>query len=68
MNTGGWWWDTQDLLPAGTTIVPVICASDNTHLTNFLGDKHAWPLCLTIGNIQKDICCTPKSAPGFFLG
>jgi len=23
-NTGDWWWDTQDQLPAGETIVPVI--------------------------------------------
>ena len=34
MNTGDWWWDTQDQIPAGATIVPVICASDKTHLTN----------------------------------
>ena len=51
MNTGDWWWDKQDQLPAGATIVPVICASDKTHLTNFSGDQHAWPLYLTIGNI-----------------
>src|SRR5882757_6166875 len=25
MNTGDWWWDTQNQLPAGATIVPVIC-------------------------------------------
>src|SRR5882757_2002005 len=25
MNTGDWWWDTQNELPAGATIVPVIC-------------------------------------------
>jgi len=34
MNTGDWWWDRQDQLPAETTIVPVICPSDKTHLTN----------------------------------
>jgi len=51
MNTGDWWWDTQDQLPAGATIVPVIFASDKTHLTNFSGDQHAWPLYRTIGNI-----------------
>jgi len=60
MNTGDWWWDTQDQLPAGATIVPVICASDKTHLTNFSGDQHAWPLYLTIGNIREDIRRTPK--------
>jgi len=35
--------------------VPVICASDKTHLTNFSGDKHSWLLFLTIGNIRNDI-------------
>jgi len=51
MNRGDWWWDTHDQLPAGATIVPVICASDKTHLTNFSDDQHAWPLYLTIVNI-----------------
>jgi len=51
MFMGDWWWDTQDQLPAGAPIVPVICASDKTHLTNFSGDRHAWPLYLTFGNI-----------------
>jgi hypothetical protein len=51
MNTGNWWWDTQDQLPAGATIVPVICASNKTHLTNFSGDQHTWPLYLPVGNI-----------------
>jgi hypothetical protein len=35
-------------------------ASDKTHLTNFSGDQHAWPLFLTSGNIQKDVSCKPK--------
>ena len=61
MNIGDWWWNTQDHHPAGATIVPVICASDKTHLTNFLGDHHAWPLYLTIGNIRKDIRSTPAT-------
>ena len=68
INTGDWWWDPQDQLPAGVTIVPVICASDKTYLTNSLGNQHGWPLYLTIGNIQKDICCKPKSAPESFSG
>ena len=68
MTTGDWWWDTQDQLPAGATIVPVICASDKTHLTNFSGDQHAWPLYLTIGNIRKDIRCTPKKRTWILVG
>jgi hypothetical protein len=68
MNTRDWWWDTQDQLPAGATIVPVICASDKTHLTNFSHDQHAWPLYLTIGNIQKDIRRTPKKSVLILIG
>jgi len=40
--------------------VPVICASDKTHLSNFSGDQHACTLYLMIGNIRKDIRRTPK--------
>lgn len=43
----------QETLPEGATIVPIICASDTTHLTNFSGDKKAWPIYLTIGNIKS---------------
>ena len=59
MNTEDWWWDTQDHILAGATIVPVICASDKTPMTNLLGDQHIWPPYLTIGDIRKDICWTP---------
>jgi len=41
MNLGDWRWDTHDQLPARATIVPVMSASDKTHLTNFSGDQHA---------------------------
>jgi len=51
---------TQDQLPAIVTIVPVVCASVKTHLTNFSEDQHAWLLYPTIGNIQNDICWTPS--------
>jgi len=68
MHTGDWWWDIQDQLPAQATIVPVICASNKTHLTNFSDDQHAWPLYLTIGNIRRDIHHIPKSAPAFLSG
>jgi len=68
MNTGIWWWYTQDQRPAGAMIVPVICASDKTHLTNFWGDLHAWPLCLMMANIWKDIHLTPKKSPWILVG
>ena len=62
---GTWWWDTQDQLPAGAMIVPVICASDKTNLTNISGDYHAWPLNLTIGNIGKISTVPLNSGPGY---
>jgi len=68
MNTGDWWWDMQDQLPAEATIVPVNCASDMTHLTDFSGNQHAWLLYPTIGNIRQDIHCTPKKRAWIHVG
>ncbi|KAF8506129.1 hypothetical protein JB92DRAFT_2737015 [Gautieria morchelliformis] len=61
MWMANWWWDLQaspmimikSKLPAGATICPVILASDKTRLSQFSGDKVAWPVYLTIGNIPK---------------
>jgi len=68
MNMGDWWWDMQDQLVAGATIVPVIWTSDKTHLTDFSGDQNAWPLDLTIVNIPKDIHRTPKQRAWILVG
>jgi hypothetical protein len=38
MITGDWYWDTLDQIPTGAAFVLVLCASDKTHLTNFLGN------------------------------
>ncbi|KAH7906526.1 hypothetical protein BJ138DRAFT_1137941 [Hygrophoropsis aurantiaca] len=54
MWTGDWWWKTQENLPPGVVIAPVILSSDKTRLSQFRGDKQAWPVYLTIGNISKD--------------
>ncbi|KAG8836053.1 hypothetical protein FRB91_000169 [Serendipita sp. 411] len=53
MATGDWWWTTQEMLPNGATVVPVILGSDKTHLTQFTGDKKAWPLYMSLGNISS---------------
>lgn len=39
----------------GSTVVPVLLYSDKTRLTNLGGDKQAWPVYLSIGNISKDV-------------
>ena len=45
----------QERLPDGATVAPVILSSDKTRLSQFRGDKSAWPVYLTIGNISKDM-------------
>ncbi|KAF8440641.1 hypothetical protein BGX38DRAFT_1205503 [Terfezia claveryi] len=59
MNTGTWWEDAQLSLPERGTLVPILLASDQTHLTNFSGDKKLWPVYISIGNIRSSIQNTP---------
>lgn len=55
MHTADWWWETQDKLPNGSTVVPIILASDKTHLSRMRGDQHAWPVYITIGNLPRKV-------------
>lgn len=59
MSTGDWWWTTQASLPIGSTLLPVMLGSDKTHLTAFGGDKSAWPLYISLGNIKG----RPRNSP-----
>jgi hypothetical protein len=43
------------LLPSGGTLVPIVISSDKTQLTAFSGNKSAWPVYLTISNINKSM-------------
>ncbi|KAG1775840.1 hypothetical protein EV702DRAFT_972335, partial [Suillus placidus] len=54
MWTADWWGETQQkALPKGATIAPIILSSDKTCLLQFRGDKSAWPVYMSIGNIAK---------------
>lgn len=53
MCSGTWWWETQQQIPPGGTLLPLIFASDKTHLTNYSGNKSCWPVYMTLGNIDK---------------
>ncbi|EIW76990.1 hypothetical protein CONPUDRAFT_62545, partial [Coniophora puteana RWD-64-598 SS2] len=68
MWTGDWWWNLQKTLPPGATIAPVILASDKTQLTSFSGDKSAWPIYLSIGNIPGSVRRRPSSKTTVLIG
>ena len=55
-------------LPEGATIAPVILASEKTQLTHLRGDKSAWPMYLTIGNISKDLRAQVSSHTTILVG
>ena len=61
LNTGTWWWEIQNTLPVGSTLIPVLLASDQTHLTQFSGDKKLWPVYISLGNIHSSIRNKPQS-------
>jgi hypothetical protein len=54
MHTADWWWRTQGEVPDGATIVPILLATDKTMLTQHHGDESAWPIYLTIGNLDRE--------------
>ncbi|KAI1784554.1 hypothetical protein LXA43DRAFT_901392, partial [Ganoderma leucocontextum] len=62
MNTGKWWWATQKELEKtnpGATVIPIIISSNKTQLT-LIGNKSAYPVYMTLGNLPKDIRCKPS--------
>ncbi|KAJ7805230.1 hypothetical protein B0H14DRAFT_3091624 [Mycena olivaceomarginata] len=70
MHTGKWWWSTQAAVEQeypGATIIPIIISSDKTQLTVF-GNKTAYPVYMTLGNIPKEIRRKPSRRAYILLG
>jgi hypothetical protein len=66
MHTGDWWWNIQQQLPEGATVVPLLLGSDKTLLTQHQGDTSVWPVYLTIGNLSSQIRRS-QTRPGSIL-
>lgn len=66
MHTADWWWETQKELPDGATLVPLLISTDKTALTQHQGDLAAWPIYLTIGNLNRQ-ARRSQSRPGLVL-
>ena len=54
LHSADWWWETQEKLPLGATVVPVIILVDKTQLLMHQGDVVAWPVYITIGNLNRE--------------
>ncbi|KAG1869961.1 hypothetical protein F4604DRAFT_1881323 [Suillus subluteus] len=68
MWTADWWGETQKALPKGATIAPIILSSDKTCLSQFRGDKSAWPVYMSIGNIAKAKRCQASAQATILIG
>ncbi|KAG8735173.1 hypothetical protein FRC10_010905 [Ceratobasidium sp. 414] len=68
MWSGEWWWRLQTILGNGATIAPIILAADKTQMTMLSGNKSAWPVYLSIGNISKEIRRKPSERAMLLVG
>ncbi|CCO32307.1 hypothetical protein BN14_06364 [Rhizoctonia solani AG-1 IB] len=68
MWSGNWWWRILPLIRRGGTASPFIVMTDPTQLTAIGGDKLAWPVYGTIGNIAKGIRASPNERAVLLIG
>ncbi|KZT31541.1 hypothetical protein SISSUDRAFT_973309, partial [Sistotremastrum suecicum HHB10207 ss-3] len=64
IHTGKWWSRTQAKIGKGT-VVPILISTDKTTLTQFSGNHTAYPVYLSIGNVDKET--RKKSSSGAWV-
>src|SRR5258706_310865 len=45
----------------GSTVIPILLASDKTKLTNLGGNKMAWPVYMSLGNLSMNLRSSPST-------
>ena len=53
--------EVKATLRLGDTLVPLIFMSEETHLSNFTGDKNEWSVYMSIGNLSWKIRQMPSA-------